>query len=90
MFTMLYKEKHQEISLFYTCVPKILMIWSTQFLRYRVWQTEIGNYESFFALLSPLKSKKIRIWKNEKYCWRYHHFTQMYQKSQLNEVQFLR
>ena len=33
IFTMLYlkknKEKHVEISLFHTCVPKILMIWST-------------------------------------------------------------
>ena len=34
IFTMLHyfkngKEKHLEISLFYICVPKILMIWST-------------------------------------------------------------
>ena len=30
-----------------------------QFLRYREWQTEIGNYGSFFALLpSPPKNKK--------------------------------
>ena len=30
IFTMLYfwKEKHMEIALFYTCVPKILMMWS--------------------------------------------------------------
>ena len=35
------KEKHLEISLFYTCVPKIL-IWST--VLEIVWQTEIGNY----------------------------------------------
>ena len=31
-----------------------------QFLRYRVWQTEIGNYGSFFAP-SFLKTQKIRI-----------------------------
>ena len=42
-----------------------------QFLRYRVWQTEIGNNESFLALLpspsSPLlKTKKIRIFEKWK------------------------
>ena len=37
-----------------------------QFLIYRVWQTEIGKYRSFFALLSPLKTKKIGIKKNWK------------------------
>ena len=35
-----------------------------QFLRYGVWQTEIGNYGSFFTLLpSPIKPKKIWILK---------------------------
>ena len=39
-----------------------------QFLRYRVWQTEIGNDGSFFALLPhPHKNPtKNEIWKNEK------------------------
>ena len=38
-----------------------------QFLRYRVWQTEIGNCGSFFALyLPPLKIQKIRIFKKWK------------------------
>ena len=38
-----------------------------QFLRYRVWQTEIGNYGSFFALYpTPLKTQKIRILKKWK------------------------
>ena len=37
-----------------------------QFLRYRVWQTEIGHYGSFFALLHPsLKMQKIRILKKK-------------------------
>ena len=43
------KEKHQDISLFYTCVTKILMIWSTVPEQ----QTEIGNFRSFFVLLPP-------------------------------------
>ena len=38
-----------------------------QFLTYRVWQTKIGNYGSFFALLHPLlKTQKIRILKKWK------------------------
>ena len=45
-----------------------------QFLRYRAWQINIGNFGSFFALLpSPLKTWKIRILKKQSY-WQYHHF----------------
>ena len=45
----------------------------------------------FCPLPSPPKTpKKSKFWKNEKKCWRYHHFTQVYQKPQLYEVQFLR
>ena len=47
-----------------------------QFLGYRVWQTEIGNFGSFFALL-PHSTKN-------------HHFIQMYWKPQSYEVWFLR
>ena len=37
------------------------------------------------------KTRKIRILKKMKTnCWRYHHFTYVYQKPQLYEVQFLR
>ena len=61
-----------------------------QFLRYRVWQTEIGSYASFFALLPSPKTPKIRILKKRKNCSRYHHFTQVYQKPQSYGVQFLR
>ena len=49
-----------------------------------MWQTEIGNYGSFFVLYPPLlKIQIIRILK-------YYHFTQVYQKPQSYEVQFLR
>ena len=37
-----------------------------------------------------LKTPKIKILKNEKICWRYHHFTHVYQKSQSYDVWFLR
>ena len=51
-------------------------------LRYRAKHTEIHNFPSFFALLPLKKKTKIKILKNEKKCWIYHHFTHVYQKSQ--------
>ena len=56
---------------------------------YKKKRTEIGNFRSFFALLL-LKTPKINILKNEKICWRYHHFIHVYQKSQSYDVWFLR
>ena len=47
----------------------------------RAKQTQIGNFRSFLPFI-PLKTPKIKILKNEKICWRYHHFTHVYQKSQ--------
>ena len=56
-----------------------------------MWQTEINNYGSCFALLPtlptpPLKPKKSEFWKNEKNCWQYHHFAHVHQKPHLYEV----
>ena len=48
-FKKIKKEKYLEILLFYTCVPKILMIWSTVLAL----QTETGNSRSIFVLLLP-------------------------------------
>ena len=58
------KEKHLEI-LFYNYVPKILMIIYLQFLRFRMWQIEIGNYGPLFALL-PILPKNQRSQNFEK------------------------
>ena len=44
----------------------------------RAKQTQIGNFGSFLPFI-PLK---VKILKNEKICWRYHHFTNVHQKSQ--------
>ena len=44
----------------------------------------------FLPFLTSLKTPKIKILKNEKICWRYHHFTNVYQKSQSYDVWFLR
>ena len=55
-----------------------------QFLRWRVWQTEIGNFRSFFALKTQKKLKILKEWKNlleiSSFC----------QKSQSHDVWFLR
>ena len=63
------KEKHLEISLFYVCLPKILMIWSKVLKIYieRVWQNEIGDYGSFFALPPTHPPKK--YWIPSFYTW---------------------
>ena len=58
-------------------------------MRYRAKQTEIGNLRSFFSLYPP-KTPKIKIFKNEKICGRYHHFTNVHQKSQSDDIRFLR
>ena len=63
-----------------------------------MWQTEIGNYGSFFAFLTlPPPTPHPTLPKNpenqkfeKKNCWRYHHFTHVYQKPQLYEMWFLR
>ena len=46
----------------------------------------IGHFVPFY----PLKPPKIKIFKNENICWRYHHFTHLHQKSQSYDVWFLR
>ena len=43
-----------------------------------------------FLPFCPLKNPKIRILKNERICWRYHHFTHVCEKSQSYDALFLR
>ena len=40
-----------------------------QFQRYRVKQTEIGNFTSFFALNPPKKHQKSKFWIMKKFAW---------------------
>ena len=51
-------------------------------------------YFSFWTIFCPLtphkNSKNENLKKNEKFFWRYNHFTQVYQKSWLDYVWFLR
>ena len=37
----------------------------------------------------PFKTPEIKIFKNEKICWSYHHFAHVYQKSKSYDVWFL-
>ena len=83
-----YIEKKKRTRRYHYFIPVYQKSWyDLQLLRYRVWPTEICNYGSFFALLTPKKSE---FWKNEKSCWRYYHFTHVYQKRKSYEVWFLR
>ena len=82
------KEKHLRYHCF---TPAYQKSWwyDLQFLRYRVSQTEIGNYVPITPPL--LKTWKIRILKKwKKNSWIYHHFTHVHQKLQSFEVWFLR
>ena len=45
----------------------------------------IGHFFPFIP-----RQKKSEFWKNEKTCWRYYHFTYLYQKRQSYEVRFLK
>ena len=84
-------KKHQSISSFYTSVPKIIIICYTV---PEIWHVThviiIFHFGLFFALLPPLQTKIKISKKNEKNYWRYHHFTHVYLKLWLDDVQFLR
>ena len=56
--------------------------YNLQFLRHEMWQTEIGNSGPLFTLLPP-KNMKNQNFEKIKNCWRYHHFTHVYQKPQI-------
>ena len=45
---------------------------------------------AIFCPFIPLTAQKNKIWKNEKNTWRYHRFTQVYQKSWSYATLFLR
>ena len=43
-----------------------------------------------FCSFTPIMTRKIKFWKTEKNTWRYHHFTQVYQKSWSYPILLLR
>ena len=84
-------KKHLEISSFYTSVPKIMIICYTIL---KIWCVKdvivVFHSGHFFTLLPPQQPKKWKFQKSETTGWRYHHFTQEYQKSWLHAILFLR
>ena len=82
------KWKHLEISSFYTGVPKLMII---GYAVLEIWcMTDVivvFHFGQFFTLLTP---EKWKIQKKEKEPWRYHQFTQVYQKPWLYATLFLR
>ena len=77
-----------EIS-FYTCVPKITIIWCMVPEIWSATDKTFCHYGPFFALLPPYGPRKSKFWKNEKNTWRYYHFTHVYHKWQSYDVWFL-
>ena len=76
----------------YTQVYQKSWSYTILFLGYGTWC--INCHFSFWAIFcpfTPLTCRKMKIWKKyEKNTGRYHHFTQVYQKSWLDDVRFLR
>ena len=50
----------------------------------------IFHFGFFFCPFTPNSPKNQNFKKMKKNTWRYHHFTHVYQKLQLDDVQFLR
>ena len=81
-----------EISSFYTSVPKIMIICYTVPVIWCITDViVIFHFGLFFALL-PTKCPKNQNfeWMKKKTTLRYHHFTQVYQKSWSYAIMFLR
>ena len=62
---------------------------------YSSWDTEwdrqnILSFWTIFCSFTPLTTRKIKLWKNEKNTWRYYHFTHAYHKWQSYNVWFKR
>ena len=54
-------KNHLEMSSFYTCVPKIKIIWCMlPEILYGVWQTQFLSFKAIFCPFTPLKPKKIK------------------------------
>ena len=76
------KWKRLEILSFYTSVPKIMIIcYTVPEIWHMMYVIVIFHFGLFFWPFIPLTAQKIKISKKWKNTWRYHHFTQVYQKS---------
>ena len=75
---------------YYTCIPKITIIWCTV----PEIQSETGkffcNFWLFFALSVPWQPRKSQFWRIVRNTWRYYHFTHAHPKRQSYDVWFLK
>ena len=78
-----------EILSFYTCVPKMTIIWCMIPEMSSARGSFFCHFGPFFALL-PEKSKFSKKMKKTPDTWRYHHFTILYQKSWSYAILFLK
>ena len=71
-------KKTLEISSFHTCVTQMTIIWCTASEIWKKTDIIFCHFEPVFAILppsQPRKSRKSKLWKNEKNTWRYHFTT---------------
>ena len=110
-------KKPAEITSFYTCTPKITIIWGTvpliwflsikkwkntwryhyftqvycKWQSYGSWDMDILSFWAFFCQFwKNKKNKTNKLKQKQKTSWRYHYFTQVYQKSWSHATLFLR
>ena len=94
-------KKLQEISSFYTCVPKTTIIWRTapNIRSETEFFVILGHFLPFYHPLSPpsfllfcpnINAGNQNLEKNVKNTWRYYPFTHVCHKSRSHDVWFLR
>ena len=64
-------KKHLDVLLFYTCVPKMTIIWCMVPKTLSMTDRIFCHFGPFFALLPFKQPKKSKFWKNKKRTWRY-------------------
>ena len=78
-----------EISSFYTCVPKITIIWYMVPEIQSEADRNFCHFGPFFALSPPWQPGKSKLLKNENTTWRYYQLTHVHHKWQSHNVWFL-
>ena len=92
IFLPFYYCNRPKISLFYTIVPKIMIIGYT-FPEICMARDVCNCFFSFWTIFYPFTSVtawKMKILEKEKNSWRYHHFAQVYQKLWSYAILFLK
>ena len=84
------KKNDLEMSTFYTCLPKIMIIWCMLPEISSTTDIFFCHFMPFFALFTPLTTMKTKIWKNITNSWRYYPFTHMHHIWRWYDEWFLR